>query len=427
MEKRNKKSSKNDDGIELESFDDFIELTEEQKNALEEKLSNKSIDLKCEFFYNLKNVNLYKISKKDLLENYVNYFDDLLVFAEEIGNNEMHKFLDGIMKDYNLNDIMKDYIKLTKAQYNNLSKNTKDLLEIEPVKDKNENIILYKCFKQKILNYKKKDKEAFDDFLFEAVKINHKEMVEFLVENGVNVNVNNRYNETPLMHAAMNGNEEIIKFLVEHFADVNLTDKDGRSVLICAIKSGNKNAVEFFVENGIDDIDKVDNDDKSPLMYAAEKGNKEIVELLVSKGAEVNKISKKHRTALMYAAENGNEEIVDFLIINLAEINIKDENGRTPLMFAAISGNEEIVKLLIINGADVNKKEREVSNRNIVNFIEEKFKEDINSLNGIIVVLKERKKEIDKLGESLKSERFKEVIENLEDIYTNQNLGNIQI
>lgn len=41
MEKRNKKYSEDDDGVELESFDDFIELTEEQKNALEEKLSSK--------------------------------------------------------------------------------------------------------------------------------------------------------------------------------------------------------------------------------------------------------------------------------------------------------------------------------------------------------------------------------------------------
>lgn len=146
-------------------------------------------------------------------------------------------------------------------------------------------------------------------------------------------------------------------------------DEYGRTELIYVIESDNKNFVKLFIERGLD-ISIADNEGKSPLMYAVEKGN---------------------------------EEIVYFLIGNSAEINIKDENGRTPLMYAITSGNERVVELLIMNGAGVNKEEKEVSNKNIVDFIEKNFKENINGLNRIILALKERKKEIDKLGESLKS------------------------
>lgn len=45
-------------------------------------------------------------------------------------------------------------------------------------------------------------------------------MVKYLVEQGVNINKENKYRETPIFYACESGNEIIVKYLMEHETDI---------------------------------------------------------------------------------------------------------------------------------------------------------------------------------------------------------------
>lgn len=55
--------------------------------------------------------------------------------------------------------------------------------------------------------------------------------LEFLLENGVDVNVKNKISVTPLMIASKESNFKSVKLLIEHGADVNAVDENGRTAL----------------------------------------------------------------------------------------------------------------------------------------------------------------------------------------------------
>jgi ankyrin repeat protein len=55
--------------------------------------------------------------------------------------------------------------------------------------------------------------------------------IQALVEKGADINAQDKYGYTPLLHALKNKQEQITKFLVEKGANVNLCDMNGVSPL----------------------------------------------------------------------------------------------------------------------------------------------------------------------------------------------------
>ena len=45
--------------------------------------------------------------------------------------------------------------------------------------------------------------------------------MEYLVENKTNINKENKYGRTPLFNACERGNKDLVEYLVEHGADIN--------------------------------------------------------------------------------------------------------------------------------------------------------------------------------------------------------------
>lgn len=79
-----------------------------------------------------------------------------------------------------------------------------------------------------------------------AVASGQKEITEYLLGQGADINATQGGGYTPLHIAAQNGNEEMIQYLLEHMADINATTDDGQTPMELAIKHGH-DAGKWFI------------------------------------------------------------------------------------------------------------------------------------------------------------------------------------
>ena len=75
-------------------------------------------------------------------------------------------------------------------------------------------------------------------------------MTNFLLVNGADVNAADIKGQTPLFYAVKIKNEQLIKNLLDQGADINARDNKGESVLFRAAEEDDKKMVKFLLENG---------------------------------------------------------------------------------------------------------------------------------------------------------------------------------
>ncbi len=178
--------------------------------------------------------------------------------------------------------------------------------------------------------------------------------MEFLLEQGVDIDIKSDNGDTPLLIVALTGNLEGIKFLVEEGADVTIKNKEGFSVLhIAAQQNAAVSVIEFLVNAGAD-INAEDEYGSTPLHYAIRQKLVDNVKFLVKEGANVNAQDNYGNTPLHVAIRKGYADSAELLIDKGADINVQDGYGNSPLHDAARFGQNDIIKLLIDKGADIN-------------------------------------------------------------------------
>ena len=183
------------------------------------------------------------------------------------------------------------------------------------------------------------------------------ETTKLLIENKASVNIKDKYGETALHYVSLRRHREIVKLLLQSGADPNIKDKNGESTLFLASEKGYIEIVDLLLEYGAtDDREQIKLSKK--LHAACDYGNDEVdleeVERLLTAGADVNSKDRYGYgygdTCLMKTASKGRLEATKLLIENKASLNIK--NDRTALHFASFEGRHEVVKLLLQSGAD---------------------------------------------------------------------------
>jgi ankyrin repeat protein len=191
--------------------------------------------------------------------------------------------------------------------------------------------------------------------LFNAIRNRNVNATRKLLNNGVNVNQEDKEGNTPLYRASEMGHTEAVKLLLSKGADVNKAKKDGDTPLTIASYEGHTEIVKLLLAKGAD-INKVDKDGETALYVASEGNRFDIVEMLRKAGANVNKADNRGRTPLYVASREGNVSSVrELLKSKNVQVDKVDKDGWTPLMIASQFGAPLCARALLKAGANVNK------------------------------------------------------------------------
>ncbi len=106
-----------------------------------------------------------------------------------------------------------------------------------------------------------------------------KEVVEFLLVRGVDVNIRNRQRKTPLHDAARRGHREVTLLLLSWQAEVNAVGEDHRTPLHEAASWGDRGVLEALLAHRAG-INVRDHNGMRPMHIASVNGHTDVVQLL---------------------------------------------------------------------------------------------------------------------------------------------------
>ncbi len=196
---------------------------------------------------------------------------------------------------------------------------------------------------------------------------NKKELVDFLISNGVDVNATNQHGSTPLIIAITNGNYEATELLLNAKGiKVNLALNQNFTPLHLAVINQYTPLIKLLLSHKDLNPNFGTVDGATPLHFAAMMGLTEEAKLLIDdRRTNLNAPQHDHiysgATPLHFAAMQAQTEIIEYLLkTNKVRIDLVldkgDYEGFTPLHFAVMNPDAtnafNTVKLLLIAGAN---------------------------------------------------------------------------
>lgn len=204
-----------------------------------------------------------------------------------------------------------------------------------------------------------------------------------LIELGCNVSKVDHIESSAIHLAAENGHTEGVRFLLEHGASVKIANCFFMTPFTLAVKNGHLKTIKLLLKNGCDFSVVNDETGMLPLHHAVEGGHVdvvklilqsncsvfgktnggntvlhlatslELVRLLVEQGADIHARNCCSKTPLHAAAGKGLSDTVNFLLDQGAHVNAADDAGYSPLFDALCNGHGDAAKVLISRNCDL--------------------------------------------------------------------------
>jgi ankyrin repeat protein len=170
-------------------------------------------------------------------------------------------------------------------------------------------------------------------------------VLKWVVSKGVSPKEPDSYGRTPFQRAAEKS-MECVQWLAEQGVDINAKSKSGDSPLILALSRDRVDVVKFLIEKGAD-VRAVESNGTTLLHRAARKKSPELARILLAQGADINAKDTRGTTPLHRAADTKSAiETLKVLLAGGADRTATDNDGKTALDYATKAKNEAAIKLL---------------------------------------------------------------------------------
>lgn len=194
-----------------------------------------------------------------------------------------------------------------------------------------------------------------------AFKTDNINLLDYFINRGVDVNLQDDGGDTPFMNAANSNQLEIVAYLFKNVKNMNTQDETGKTALTMAINRNTANVAAFLLKNNANSkvIDKKGNSLAYYLINSFSVKNmsefEEKLDLLKAQNVSMTSIQKQGNTLYHLAVLKGNLDLVHLLADFDIDINVKNDEGLTALHLAAMKAKDDaIIKYLISKGADLN-------------------------------------------------------------------------
>lgn len=146
-----------------------------------------------------------------------------------------------------------------------------------------------------------------------------------LAHRRVDINVENKHGETPLMYLALLGETDRAAALIKRGAQVN---RLGWTPLHYAASRGQTQTARMLIQQGAL-VHAPAPDGTTPLMMAAFSGSRETVQLLLDHGADASAVNLNKHTAADWARERRHQALAEELDA-IAKRTVAQREGRAP-------------------------------------------------------------------------------------------------
>ena len=184
-------------------------------------------------------------------------------------------------------------------------------------------------------------------YLNEAIDAGNLQVVQCVVDCGVNLNRSSWFSEAPIIRGIRKGNVAIVEYLISKGAKVD------KNCLDVAIETGESSMVKCIVRQGVNANCGGSFDDPPSIIKAIRLKNLDIVKCLVTSGAKIND------RCMNEAVKTGKIEIVDYFISRCR--SVRDSSF---LLTAVEKRDINMAKYLISKGSCVNSEQLRVATNN---------------------------------------------------------------
>lgn len=120
-------------------------------------------------------------------------------------------------------------------------------------------------------------------------------MVLYLLLKGLDPNSQNKFLETPLFHAAENGNLEIVNILMKNGWDLEKQDKFGDTALHFAAREGQVEMWDFLIKNSPMLLNILNQEGKNALSYALDNSQTSAAQVMKLYGCKAEYGERKSK------------------------------------------------------------------------------------------------------------------------------------
>ncbi|UJR29788.1 hypothetical protein I4U23_017334 [Adineta vaga] len=186
-----------------------------------------------------------------------------------------------------------------------------------------------------------------------AAQNGHIEIVRFLLQCQVNLEIEDKDGDRAIHHATFGNQPDILDLLIKTGVDLNSRNKRRQTALHIGVCKGYLNICKILLLNGVHHgIQDCQGD--TPLHDAITNKHDELIHLLLEYNVDISIRNKHGFNSIHHSALCGNLTAMEFILSKIQNrqwlVNERKDDGFTALHLATLNGHFNIVELLLNKG-----------------------------------------------------------------------------